>query len=856
MEHSYKTNDIEFPNQHIEEHDMEKEVKKSFIEYSMSVITSRALPDVRDGMKPGQRRILYAMYEDNLTYDKPFRKSATTVGNVLGRYHPHGDSAVYGTMVRMAQSFSLRYPLVEGHGNFGNVDGDGAAAYRYTEARMSKIADFMMRDIEKNVVPMTRNFDNTRDEPTVLPSRFPNLLVNGSVGIAVGMATNIPPHNLGEVVDGTIYRMENPECSVDELMEYIKGPDFPTAAIIYGSRGIREAYETGKGKIYIRARATIEDEHRRIIFTEIPYMVNKSMLIESMANLVKEKKIEGITALRDESGRGGMRIVVEYRRDANGEVILNQLYKYTQLQDTCSVNMLVIDGGEPKTLSLPAVLDRYIYFQKSVITNRTRFDLDKALREMHILEGYKTAIDNIDEVIHIIKTSESIPNAKERLIERFSLSDVQAQAIVEMTLGKLSGLERQKVEDRIAKLSLLVAEYRAILSDEGKVIEIIKNELTEIKNKFGDKRRSELTEATEEIDLEDLIERHTCVITVSHSGYIKRQRADIYSAQNRGGKGIIGMTTKEDDFVEDVIVANSHSHLMFFTNKGRVYAKKAYRIPEAGRTAKGTNLVNIIELQDGEYVTAIIPITEFLEGEYLTMVTKLGVTKRTLLTDFEYQRKGGKIAINLDENDELIFVRHTKGDESLIIATRDGLAVRFDENNVRAMGRAARGVKGITLMGDDYVVGVAVVDESKKLLTVTDNGMGKRTEFDDFRQMKHRGGKGVTCHNINDKTGKLATVITVGDDDDIMLITNDGTIIRTNVSGINVYSRTATGVIIMRLGDGKYINNVARLERAEEIEEQSAKIDSEIESMPKTDGTEVKEPEVERAALDSDEESF
>ena len=839
IEHTYKTDDISFPDQHIELHDMEKEVKKSFLEYSMSVITSRALPDVRDGLKPGQRRILYAMYEDNLTHDRPFRKSATTVGNVLGRYHPHGDAAVYGTMVRMAQSFSLRYTLVEGHGNFGNVDGDGAAAYRYTEARMSKIADYMMRDIEKNVVPMTRNFDNTRDEPEVLPSRFPNLLVNGSVGIAVGMATNIPPHNLGEVIDGTIFRMENPECSVDELMEYIKGPDFPTAAIIYGSRGIREAYETGRGRVYVRARATIEDEHRRIIFTEIPYMVNKSMLIESIANLVKDKRIEGISGLRDESGRGGMRIVVEYKKDANGEVILNQLYKYTQLQDTCSVNMLVIDGGEPKTLSLPSILDRYIDFQKSVITKRTQFDLDKALREIHILEGYKTAIDNIDEVIKIIKTSESIPNAKERLVERFNLTDAQAQAIVEMTLGKLSGLERQKVEDRIAKLTVLIEELRGILSDESKVIEIIRNELLEIKAKFGDARRSELTEATEEIDLEDLIERHTCVITVSHTGYIKRQRADVYTAQNRGGKGVIGMKTKEDDFVEDVIVANSHSYLMFFTNKGRVYAKKAYRIPEAGKTAKGTNLVNIIELQEGEFVTAIIPITEFNEGEYLTMITKLGVAKRTLLTDFAYQRKGGKIAINLDEGDELIFVRHTRGDESLIIATRDGLAVRFDENNVRAMGRAARGVRGITLQGDDYVVGVAVVDDTKTLLTVTERGMGKRTSFDDFRQMKHRGGKGVTCHNITEKTGKLATVITVAEDDDIMIITDEGTIIRMNVSDINVYSRTAGGVILMRVGEDTVINNVARLEKAEEIEAETAEIDREIETMPKPELAEV-----------------
>ena len=852
MDHNYKSTDIEFPLQKIEMRDMEKEVKTSFIEYSMSVITSRALPDVRDGMKPGQRRILYAMYEDHLTYDKPFRKSATTVGNVLGRYHPHGDSAVYQAMVRMAQSFSLRYPLVEGHGNFGNVDGDGAAAYRYTEARMSKIADLMMSDIEKKVVPMTRNFDNTRDEPLVLPSRFPNLLVNGSVGIAVGMATNIPPHNLSEVVDGTVYRIDNPECSVDELMEYIKGPDFPTSAIIYGNRGIKEAYETGKGKVYVRARAEIEEDHRRIVFTEIPYMVNKSMLVESIANLYKEKKIEGITALRDESGRGGMRIVVEYKRDANPEVILNQLYKYTQLQDTCSINMLVIDGGEPKTLSLPQVLDKYIEFQKSVIEKRTQFDLDKALREKHILEGYRKATENIDEVIALIKKSESIPAAKIALCERFGLSDAQAQAIVEMTLGKLSGLERQKVEDRIAKLEVLVAELSAILADENKVKEILKNELLESKNKFGDKRRSEIVEATEEIDLEDLIERHTCVITVSHTGYIKRQRADVYSAQNRGGKGITGMTTKEDDFVRDVIVSNSHSLLLFFTNLGRVYAKKAYRIPEASRTAKGTNLVNIIDLQENEKVTAIIPITEFVEGEYLTMVTKRGIIKRTLLSAFEYQRKGGKIAMNLDEDDELIFVRHTNGSESLLIATKEGNAVRFDENNVRSMGRTAHGVKGITLTGDDYVVGVVKVDESKTLLTVTDKGMGKRSEFSEFREMKHRGGRGVTCQNITEKTGKLSAIIAVDPDDDIMLITNQGQIIRTSVTDINIYSRTATGVIIMRLSEGSYINNVARLEKSEDIEKESLAIDEEIKK-EEANAPVVKE---ERESLASEEDSF
>ena len=851
MEHTYKSSDIEFPLQRIEERDMEKEVKTSFIEYSMSVITARALPDVRDGMKPGQRRILYAMYEDNLTHDKPFRKSATTVGNVLGRYHPHGDSAVYGTMVRMAQDFSLRYTLIEGHGNFGNVDGDPAAAYRYTEARMSRMANHMMTDIEKNVVPMVRNFDNTRDEPTVLPSRFPNLLVNGSVGIAVGMATNIPPHNLTEVIDGTVYRIDNPECSVDELMQFIKGPDFPTAAIIYGSRGIKEAYETGKGRVYIRARAEIEEDKHRIIFTEIPYMVNKSLLVESIATLHREKKIEGLTALRDESGRGGMRIVVEYRRDANAEYILNQLYKYTQLQDTCSVNMLVIDGGEPKTMNLPEILDRYISFQKDIIIRRTQFDLDKALREMHIQEGYKIAIDNIDEVIRIIKSSESIPAAKLALIERFGLSDAQAQAIVEMTLGKLSGLERQKVEDRIAKLAEIVAELRSILADEGKVRDILKSELEEIKKKYGDARRSELCEAVDEIDLEDLIERHTCVITVSHTGYIKRQKADVYSAQNRGGKGIIGMTTKEDDYVENVIVSNSHSVLMFFTSKGKVFAQKAYRVPEASRTAKGTNLVNILELAEGEKVTAIIPIKEFTEGEYLTMVTRKGVIKRTLLSEFEYQRRAGKIAISLDEEDELIFVRHTTGEESLIIATRDGLAVRFDENNVRCMGRGARGVRGISLSDGDYVVGVCVVDDEKNMLTITEGGMGKRTPFSDFRQMKNRGGHGVLCHKISDKSGKLAAVITVADDDDIMLMTNEGTIIRMPVETVNVYSRTASGVIVMRLSEGAYINNATRLEKQEEIEESAQDIDNDIaeseEKLP------AKEPDASATEKEEDE---
>ena len=804
--------------QKIEDRVMEKEVKNAFIEYSMSVITSRALPDVRDGMKPGQRRILYAMYEDHLTYDKPFRKSATTVGNVLGRYHPHGDAAVYQTMVRMAQAFSLRYPLVEGHGNFGNVDGDPPAAYRYTEARMSRLADEMLRDIEKNVVPMTRNFDNTRDEPTVLPSRFPNILVNGSVGIAVGMATNIPPHNLVEVVDGTLYRMDHPECTVADLMQYIKGPDFPTRGIIYGSAGLYHAYATGHGRIYVRARAKVEEEHHRIIITEIPYMVNKSQLITAMADLVKDKKIEGITGLRDESGRGGMRIVVEYRRDANGEVILNQLYKYTQLQDTCAVNMLALVGGEPKILSLPEILDLYIAHQMSVITNRTQYDLDRALREMHIFEGYQIAIDHIDEVIALIKASASIPDAKAGLMETFGLTDPQAQAIVEMTLGRLSGLERQKVEERLAKLRDLVAHLEGILADDGKVKEIIREEMTAIRDRFGDDRRTEIVEAGDDIDIEDLIEKHTCIITMTHSGYIKRQRADIYTAQHRGGKGIIGMTTKEEDFVENMIVANSHAYLLMFTNLGKVYAKKVYRIPEAGRNAKGTNIVNILELAEGEKLTAVIPITEFAEGEYLTMVTRQGVIKRTLLKDFEFQRKSGKIAVTLDEGDELLYVRHTVGDGQLILATHDGQAVRFSEESVRSMGRTARGVRGIRLSEGDFVIGVAVVTPEKKLLTLTEKGYGKRTDFDDFRVMLHRGGMGVTCQNLTEKTGKLASIAAVSEDDDIMIITSDGTIIRTPAKDINCYSRTATGVIVMRPKEGSLIYNFTCLPSEEQIE--------------------------------------
>ena len=829
---------IEFRDQKIIDVEMDKEVKKSFIEYSMSVIASRALPDVRDGMKPGQRRIMYAMYEDNLTYDKPFRKSATTVGNVLGRYHPHGDSAVYGTMVRMAQDFSYRYPLVEGHGNFGSVDGDGAAAYRYTEARLAKISDQLMADLEKEVVDFVPNFDNRRKEPKVLPSRFPNLLVNGAMGIAVGMATNIPPHNLGEVIDATIYRIENPDCTVPELMQYVKGPDFPTYATIYGTSGILQAYTTGRGRITVRAKATVEEDKHRIIVTEIPYGVNKSMLCKAIADLVNDKRIEGITDMRDESGRAGMKIVIEYRRDANGQIILNQLYKYSQLQDTCAVNMLALVNNEPKILSLPQILDHYIDHQKSVIYRRVKFDLDKAKAKAHIFEGYHIAIDNIDRIIEIMKTSKSIPEAKERLMAEFftvsfrdgfeselgnvrQLTDAQAQAIVEMTLGKLTGLEREKIEEELARLHAIIVELEGILADPAKIEAIIKEEMLQIKNKFSDDRRTDIVESTDDIDLEDLIERHKCVITMTHAGYIKRLPADTYSAQRRGGKGIIGMSTKEEDFIEKVIAVESHSYLMMFTNKGKVHMRKAYQIPESSRTAKGTNIVNIIDMLPDEKITALISVDEFNDNEFLTMVTKKGIIKRTLLREYEYQRKGGKIAINLDEDDELVFVMCTMGECDIVLATAEGAAVRYTEANVRCMGRTARGVRGITLRGDDYVTGVAIVDDAKKLITITRNGYGKKTDFDDFRVMKNRGGHGVVCHKLSEKTGKLCGIAAVDDDDDIMMITDSGTIIRTPAKDIPVYSRTAGGVIVMRLAEGQALVNFTCVHKDEEDVEEN-----------------------------------
>ncbi len=855
-----KNNDynIEFPDQKIVPINMEKEVRKSFIEYSMSVIVARALPDARDGMKPGQRRILYAMYEDNLTYDRPFRKSATTVGNVLGRYHPHGDTAVYLTMVRMAQPFSYRYMLVEGHGNFGSIDGDSPAAYRYTEARMSKLADEMMRDIEKDVVKWDMNFDNTRREPSVLPARIPNLLVNGAVGIAVGMATNIPPHNLSEVIDGTIYFMDHPDAGVSELMQFIKGPDFPTGATIYGTAGIYEAYSTGRGRIMVRAKARVEEEHHRIIITEIPYMVQKSELIKSMVPMVRgdKKVIDGVTDIRDESGRDGMRIVIEYRRDANGQIILNQLYKYTQLQDTCSAIMIALVNGEPKVLNLRQILGVYVKHQEEVITNRVKYDLTKALHEAHINEGYKIAIDHIDEVISIIRASADQPAARENLRVRFDLSEEQAQAIVAMTLGRLSGMERQKIEAKLVELYAAIDEFRAILADPARIRQIIRDELTEIKNKFGDERRTNIEEVENEIMLEDLIERHNAVITLTHDGYIKRQPSDVYSAQRRGGRGIIGMATKEEDYIERVVVADSHSYLMLFTDTGRVHSMKAYRIPEAGRTSKGSNIVNIADVAEGDKITAMLSVPD-LENEmdsedcgYLVMVTERGVVKRTKLSEFRIQRKGGKIALTLDDGDCLKFVAHTRGQSDVMIATKNGYAARFDENQVRCMGRSAGGVRGISLRDGDLVAGACIVERDEawaaenKLITITEGGFGKRMEASEF-EAKGRGIMGVIAQKITDKTGLLCGIAVVKADEDIMMITNDGTIIRTPADGIPLYGRPAAGVIVMKLADGAKLVNFALTEKEKEEEAPAEEAVSEevaeaapAEPVPETNGNE------------------
>ena len=862
-----------FENQKIVDVDMEREVKKSFIEYSMSVIISRARPDVRDGMKPGQRRVLYTMYEDHLTHDRAFRKSATTVGAVLGRYHPHGDSSVYGTMVHLAQPFYMRYPLIEGQGNFGSVDGDPPAAHRYTEARMEKIADEMLRDIDKDVVRMVPNFDNFLREPEVLPSRFPNILVNGSMGIAVGMATNIPTHNLAEVIDATVYRMENPDCSVLDLMQFVQGPDFPTYGTIHGTNGIKQAYLTGKGHITVRATAEVEEDKRQIVITEIPYGVNKSMLCAAIGGLVKDKRIEGITELRDESDFNGMRIVIEYKREANGHIILNQLYRYTQLQDTCAVNMLVVVKNEPKVLNLAQILDYYIEHQQSVITNRVRFDLNAALHDAHIYEGYKLAIDNIDEVISIIRSSPDTPTAKINLMKRFDgpamsldadgnldlaafaatdnpgLSEEQAQAIVSLTLGRLSGLERQKIEDKLDALHAAIAEYRAILADENRINAIIKEEMLEIKAKYGDVRRTRIEAVENEIVDEDLVAKHNCVLTLTHAGYIKRQATEVYSAQRRGGKGIMGMATKQEDYIEKVVSVHSHSTVLLFTNRGRVQALRAFQIPEASRTAKGTNVVNLLELTEGEKVTAMIAVSAFEEGEYLMMVTRNGIIKRTLLSEFISHRKGGKIAITLDEGDELLYVMHTEGNRDILIATRGGSAVRFSENNVRPTGRTSRGVIGISLRdredGPDRVVGAVVVDDEKRLVTITERGYGKRSPFDGFRTMSGRGGYGVVCQNITEKTGPLAGIEAVTDDEDLMMITDQGTIIRTPAADVSLLSRSAAGVIVMRLPEGQYVANFTRVAKEEEKDDIEDIDETEAETLIENEAEIVTEVDVE-----------
>jgi len=845
----------------IENVDIVKEIKRSYIDYSMSVIVGRALPDVRDGLKPVHRRILYAMYEDHLTSDKPFRKSATTVGNVLGHYHPHGDSAVYDAMVRLAQNFSMRYPLIEGHGNFGNVDGDGAAAYRYTEARMAKMANTMLQDIEKDVVDFVPNFDNKAKEPVVLPSRFPNLLCNGSVGIAVGMATNVPPHNLCEVIDAVIYLMENPGAELRELMTFIQGPDFPTAAKIYGTNGIEQAYLTGRGKVLMRSKVHFEQRGKKesIIVDEIPYQVNKSDLVKGIADLVKEKRIEGITDLRDESCKGKIRIVIDLKQDANREVVLNLLYKYSRLQETFAMNMLALVNGEPKTLSLKQILTHYLKHQEEVTSRRIRFDLNRAKARLHILEGYRIAIDNIDEVIRIIRASKSIPEAKEALMARFSLSEAQGKAIVEMPLGRLSGMEIDKILEEMASLEKLCRELEEILASEEKLLAVLKEELLEIRKKYGDERRTVIEEAADDIVLEDLIEKHKAVITVTHAGYIKRQHLSDYETQNKGGKGMRALTTKEEDSVRDIFVSHSHNFVFFFTNQGRLYVKKCYEIPEAGRNAKGTNLVNILHLKDEEKVTAFLSVQKLDTEENLTFVTKKGLVKRTPLRLFRHIRRDGIRCVTLDEKDELLRVIRTDGSRDLFLAATNGKIARFDENEVRLMGRSARGVRGIRLLEGEEVCGavsLAKDEEKYTLLTITDNGVGKRSEFSLFRN-KHRGGQGVRCQELSGKAGnKLVGIAAVREEDDLLLIASNGKMIRVGVAGIRVCGAGASGVIIMRPEEGEFlidfqrVVNDADLKEAAETAEESG--EAWVEGMEEKDLPEALAEEREETDEDRD----
>ena len=803
--------------------DINTEMKKSYIEYAMSVIVARALPDVRDGLKPVHRRILYTMYQDGLVHDKPFRKSATTVGAVLGRFHPHGDASVYDALVRLAQDFSLRYPLIEGHGNFGSIDGDPPAAYRYTEARMSRIADELLADIEKDTVDFMPNFDERLKEPTVLSARFPSLLVNGSSGIAVGMATYIPPHNLREVIDAVVYQIDHPDCGVDELMNFVKGPDFPTGAVIKGTAGIRQAYLTGRGRCRVMARAEIEEAREgryRIVVTEIPYQVNKSRLLEQIADCVKDKRIEGISYLEDESGRNGMRIRIDLKRDANPQVVLNQLYSYTQLSDTCSFNMLALVDGQPKTLGLKEILHHYIRFQEEIVVRRTRFDLKKAEERAHLLEGLRIAVDHIDEVIRTIR--ESYDDAKTRLMERFSLTAVQAQAILEMQLRRLQGLEREKIESEYRELTERIKKYREILASEALVLDIVKNESIALRDKYGDDRRTSVEIDYDEIDLEDLIEQEDCVITRSHLGYIKRQPVSTYRAQRRGGRGITAMSTREEDFVEDIFIANTHSYLLFFTDRGRVYRLKGYQIPETGRTARGTNMVNLIALEQDEKITTVLHLDGFDADKYLTMLTRRGTIKRTALPEYDTARKGGLIAILVEEGDALVDVRITNGEDELVLATRQGKAIHIRESAVRAMGRAAHGVRGIDLEPEDVVVGLCVARPETTLLTVTEGGYGKRSPLAEYK-LQNRGGKGILNYNITEKTGPVAGIQMVEESDDLMLVTDGGIVIRIDVAEIPVYSRVTQGVRVMRLDEGVRIVTITRTEKEEEgAEEEEA----------------------------------
>ena len=822
----YKPEDIMFPEQTIVQSELVQEMKSSYIDYAMSVIVGRALPDVRDGLKPVHRRILYAMYEDGLTSDKPFKKSATCVGDVLGRYHPHGDASVYDAMVRLAQDFSMRYMLVDGHGNFGSVDGDPPAAYRYTEARMSKLCNEMLRDIDKDTVNWDPNFDESRKEPRVLPSRFPNLLVNGSSGIAVGMATNIPPHNLREVIDACVCILENPEADLLDLMEHIQGPDFPTRGIIMGRSGIRAAYSTGRGKITVRARTELEEfgqNRQRIIVTELPYQVNKRQLIAAMADQVRDKRLEGISDIRDETDRNGMRIVIELKKDANAQVVLNRLFAQTQMQTTFGVTMLALVNNQtqPKILSLRHMLDEYLAFQEEIITRRTQYDLKKALERQHVLEGLLIAEENIDEVIKTIR--KSYDDAKERLMARFNLSEIQAQVVLDMQLKRLQVLEREKLQNEYDELEKRIEYYRELLSNEEMLKGVLKDELIAIRDKYGDERRTEIQDVEDEIDIEDLIEEEQCVFTLSHAGYIKRVPASTYRAQKRGGRGVTGQSFKEEDFAESVFSASTHDYILFFTSLGKVHRKKGYQIPEAGRTAKGTNIVNILPLEPGETVTAGITVHEFDEDN-LMFVTKQGTVKRVLLSSLNTARKAGIRALTLNDGDELISVMKTNGENNILLATRDGMAICFNEADVRVMGRDAAGVKGITLSDGDEVVGAGIAEPSKQLLTVTELGYGKRTELTEYmrldetgeRRPQQRGGKGLKNYNITAKTGRIAGIAIVSDEDDVMLIENGGVLIRMAASDINVYKRDTQGVILMRVEEGNQVISIERVDPEQE----------------------------------------